>query len=287
MLDTMRTLFVSDLDGTLLRSDATLSEFSRQRLNQLLDEGLLFTVASARSVVSMGYVLSGVRITLPVIEFNGAFISDLNTGRHHIVNEIAPELRRDVFEVIRRHGRSPFVSCVDANETDLLFYDTVLNEGMRWYVQDKVRTADRRLRQISALTDALRHRVVCLTVMDRREPLEAILAEVLERGAGRIEPHLFENPYQAGWYWLTLHDTRATKDQAIRALAERWELPLDNLTVFGDQVNDIKMFREATHAIAVANARDELKTYATQVVGTNDEDSVVKFLCECSATFRT
>ena len=55
----MGTLFVSDLDGTLLRNDATLSDFSKDHLNELLRSGMLFTVASARSVITMASMLKG------------------------------------------------------------------------------------------------------------------------------------------------------------------------------------------------------------------------------------
>ena len=50
--------------------------------------------------------------------------------------------------------------------------------------------------------------------------------------------------------------------------------------MFGDHNNDIEMFQEADRAIAVANATDELKALATQVIGPNDEDSVVRYLLD-------
>lgn len=52
------------------------------------------------------------------------------------------------------------------------------------------------------------------------------------------------------------------------------------LIVFGDHVNDINIFRTAAHAVAVANAMPDLKRHATQVIGSNEEDSVVKFIRE-------
>lgn len=48
--------------------------------------------------------------------------------------------------------------------------------------------------------------------------------------------------------------------------------------VFGDQINDIKMFKIADHAIAVANADAELKRYSSLLIGLNTEDSVVKYI---------
>ncbi|MBI5093785.1 MAG: HAD-IIB family hydrolase [Candidatus Hydrogenedentes bacterium] len=282
MADGGGRLYVSDLDGTLLRNDATVSEFSCRHLNELINRGMQFTVASARSVVSMGYVLRGVRIALPVIEFNGAFISDLQTGYHHVVNSIARDTVDELYGLILRQGMRPFVSCVDDTQDDLLFYDEAINEGMQRHVDEKLRMADRRLRRTDALHETLLYRVVCLTVMDRRGPLEALLAEIVQTCRGSIEPHLFENPYQAGWYWLTLHDTKATKDQAIRALAENFGIAASQLTVFGDHMNDLGMFRIASHAVAVGNAKEELKQHATCVIGTNEEDSVVRYLVEHS-----
>src|SRR5690554_6856541 len=84
------TLYISDLDGTLLNGQAELSPVSRNLLKEMIADGLCFTVASARSVYSISQMLKGLSLNLPVIEFNGAFISDLETGRHDIVNAIDP-----------------------------------------------------------------------------------------------------------------------------------------------------------------------------------------------------
>ena len=89
-----------------------------------------------------------------------------------------------------------------------------------------------------------------------------------------------ENPYSPGWYWLTVFDSHATKDQAIMELMDRYGFTADNLTVFGDNDNDIGMFKLASRAIAVANAKDELKRYADQIIGLNDDDSVVRYLVD-------
>ena len=48
----MKTLFVSDLDGTLLRSDETLSQFTIDTINELAKRGILFSYATARSLVT-------------------------------------------------------------------------------------------------------------------------------------------------------------------------------------------------------------------------------------------
>lgn len=273
----MGTLYISDLDGTLLTNEATLSEFSRTTLQALLRDGLPFSVASARSVGSMRSILEGLNLRLPVINFNGAFISDLETGRHEIINAVEPQVVDDVYGLIVKSGYSPFVSTFNGTE-DCVYYREIVNGGMDWYLNDRIANRDRRFRCIEDLTHSFQEQVVCLTVIGAREDLSELDIAIQEQHEDMVETHLFENQYSPGWYWLTTHDRRATKDQAIRTLMENHGLSEDDLIVFGDHINDIKIFKTASQSIAVANAAAELKRHATHVIGSNQEDSVVKYI---------
>lgn len=76
----MKTLYVTDLDGTLLRTDDTVSPFTINTVNGLVDKGMLFTYATARSLVSASVVTKGLSARIPVIAYNGAFIYNAETG---------------------------------------------------------------------------------------------------------------------------------------------------------------------------------------------------------------
>lgn len=76
----MKTLYVSDLDGTLLRSDETTSEYTNSVINNLTDRGMIFSYATARSLITAKKVTSGLRAEIPLIVYNGAFIVDNVTG---------------------------------------------------------------------------------------------------------------------------------------------------------------------------------------------------------------
>ncbi len=272
-------LYISDLDGTLLRNNATLSPYSRNTLQGLIKNGVHFTVASARSVVTIKKVMEGVRLKLPVIEFNGAFISDMETGRHSIVNHLDPEIAQEIYALGAGHGIFPFVSSFNGRE-DCLYYPDELNDGMEWYYQNRLRWADPRLRKPEGTKHIFRDQVVCLTLIHRKEALLSMKDAIMENFAGKVEIHLLENQYSPGWFWLTVHDSKATKDQAIMRLSEEFGYRREDLTVFGDNINDIKMFKYAANSIAVRNAAEELKTYATKIIESNEEDSVVKYILE-------
>ncbi|NLO49116.1 MAG: HAD hydrolase family protein [Clostridiales bacterium] len=77
----MKTLYVSDLDGTLLNSAGKLSDYSVNTINTLLDEGILFTVATARSITIALSAVGNLNLTLPIIVYNGGFIIDPKDGR--------------------------------------------------------------------------------------------------------------------------------------------------------------------------------------------------------------
>lgn len=275
----MSVLYVSDLDGTLLTNEPSLSAFSESALRELLAAGLPFSVASARSVYSMRKMLKGLPLALPVVEFNGAFVTDLETGRHEVVNALEPTVVEEVYRLILGSDFVPFVSTFNGRE-DCVHYEDVANEGMAWYVDDRIRHEDPRLRRTTDLATALRESVVCMTIIGQLEELIDLESAVGERFRGQFELHLMENQYARGWHWLTIHDRRATKDRGVRTLMDLCGIADRELIVFGDHVNDINIFRTAAHAVAVANAMPDLKRHATQVIGSNEEDSVVKFIRE-------
>lgn len=80
----MNTLYVSDLDGTLLNSDVKISENSKNIINSLIEKGMNFTVATARSLVSASDKIEGLNLKLPVVVYNGTFTMMKDTGK--IVN---------------------------------------------------------------------------------------------------------------------------------------------------------------------------------------------------------
>ncbi len=266
----------------MLKNDATLSDYTKSKLIELLQSNVNFTVATARSLVSLQAVLRGLPIKLPVIEFNGAFISDFNTGSHKIINAIGASIVFELLSLIRKYGFFPFISSFDGKR-DSLHYKKIENEGMEWYLRDRIKANDRRLKKSGSLRETLKEDIVCFTVIDKPERLIDLTLEINDNYADELEIQFMNNQYSPGWHWLTIYDRRAAKDRAIVALLAELGLATENLTVFGDHLNDRKMFKIAANAIAVENAQGELKEYATEIIGPNEEDSVVKYIINDSA----
>lgn len=273
----MNRLFVSDLDGTLLDEQGRLTDTSFSILRKLLDDGLPFTVASARSVVSMREVLRGLPLRLPVIEFNGAFISDLATGQHRHCVAVERATAAAIIAAGIRYGVPPVVATFD-HRADHVYVLPPRNPAVSGYVTSRLAAGDPRIRPVDDLAVALAEQVVCLTFMERREALEPLAAMLQAQFGGQVRLLLFPEQYYPPWHWLAVYAAEATKARAIEILARDLGVALGDVTVFGDQVNDIPMFEECGHAVAVANAAAELQAHADEVIGPHSTDSVARYL---------
>ena len=119
----MKTLYVSDLDGTLLRSDETISEYTAQTINRLTTEGMLFSYATARSYHTAKKVTKGLEAKIPLIVYNGAFILDNVTGEVMCSNFYGEEAKVILDDFIG-NGLYPIVfSYIDCVENFSFFPD--------------------------------------------------------------------------------------------------------------------------------------------------------------------
>jgi len=272
-------IYISDLDGTLLQGDGTLSDYSRARLTELLNRGVHFTIASARAWGEIVPVLGDLPLELPVIAINGAYLTDYKTGRHLVINNLENEFANTIYRHILEHHLQPFIVTHNGTE-DCLYWQDLKNEQMQWYHDILHVHKDKRIRRTEDLKDALREKVIAFAVMGPPEHVKALSGFLAETYLGRMENFLFENPYSPGHWWLTIHDQKACKSKAIKTLVEMTGHDLSNLTVFGDHINDIKMFQLAGRAVAVANAEPEVKSHADDIIGSNNDDAVVKYILQ-------
>jgi len=127
---------------------------------------------------------------------------------------------------------------------------------------DRIKNGDRRLTHVDDISSVLGEDVISMNVMGSRDDLKHLARILEEELPDKLENFFFENPYSPPWWWLTIHDIKACKSIAITELLEYTGFKREHLTVFGDNLNDVKMFQMAERAIAVANATDAARAAA-------------------------
>ncbi len=270
-------LYISDLDKTLLNDNAELSVKAKDELNQMISKGLPFTIATARSWVSASTILEGLDLRLPVICSNGSILADYNSGDYLDIITIRDEIREGVLDIILGYNTHPFISTVKDGKHKL-FHGEMNNAGLEWYMRDLLAAKDPRREFISDFKAELRSDLLSFTVIDREEIVEKICLDIEKKYPSSLEYHYYENPYDKGWFWLSIHDIASNKGVMVERLAERLDIALSDVTVFGDNVNDIPMFTIDTRAVAIGNAVQPLKDVSNFIAGTNMEDGVVGFI---------
>lgn len=279
-------VYVCDLDGTLLRSDGTLSEASQRGLKQLLADGARLTVASSRSTPAMRSLLEGVDLQLPVLELNGAFISELETGHHVASNVLSPHLARIVVEAVLSTGTDPVLSAWDGS-SDRVYFGSRTNTGTRWYVEEKRQYGDPRLTpcdDLLAVLDGAQLAAVTTFALDAEA--SALTERLRELVADSAVVHSAQNAYCPGWTEVQVQHRDAEKGAAIPSLLAACGIADAEVIACGDHLNDLGLFAVATHSVAPANAHPAVLKVASEIVGSNDQDGVVRWLLDHHAASR-
>ena len=269
----MKTLYVTDLDGTLLNSNSKLSEFTVKTLNKLIHSGTNFSYSTARSSVSASVVTSGLITNIPVIIYNGAFIIDLQTKERLLSLYFNKTQKEMLIEVFSKYSISPLVYKYLNDKENVNWINGKENEGILNLL--KIRIGDKRYISVTNKEELYKGEIFYFTCIDTKENMMPIYEELKDNLEFTciLQPEL----YRPG-YWLQLMPKEATKGNAILKLKEM--LNFEKVVSFGDAINDLSMFIVSDESYAVENAVEELKKYSTGIIKSSDEDGVAHWLME-------
>ncbi len=269
------TLYISDLDGTLLQGDATLSENARKKLTAMLSHGLAFTVATARTAYSVEPILAGLPLKYPLILQNGAVLYDPSTKKYCHAAIIPPQAIKAIFDLLEAYNLNGFAYCMEDNEIRCCYTELTTPDMQAFYQERKDRYA-KPFWQVAHLSLLAGHGVVFFS-MHGKERLVRPVVEPLQQIKG-IAVSFYKDVYEDDCWYLELAAETATKYHGVQKLREMYGF--SSVTVFGDNNNDLPLFAAADTKIAVANATENLKQAADCIIGLNTEDAIVAYLSE-------
>ncbi len=272
----MKTLYVSDLDGTLLTSKECVSDYSIARLNDLIGSGMIFTLASARSAGSALRAVKGLDLRIPAILYNGGLIYDYGSGETIACHVFEEAWKEDVCRVLTEFRIPAVVFSAIPGKERIVWAEGRETEGIRRYLYR--RRGDDRLLPAHSKEEFFGGAVFYVKCIGPREQLERAW-DILKYDP-RFVCIFHQETYQTD-YWMEIFPRAANKANGVRFL--RGYLGCDRVICFGDTSNDSDMFDICEEKYAVMNADAWLKEKATGVIGYAEEDGVAKFL---DATFR-
>ena len=275
--------FISDLDGTLLGNLGVLTGFSKDKLDILLKQGFLFSVASARSLQRIREALGDLPLSLPVIQLNGGIVSDYKTNQIFKVVDMEYPLISDIFSILAKMEVQFIATGIrnDEGKKDFCLLPEKQNEPLRAFYEDRLKNRDNRVIVGEANKEIINECVVSLTLCDLREKMEKALLVLREEFSTKLDICPMGMPTNE-WAWCTVQSKNATKGEALRFIADHCGLDILKATVFGDELNDLPMFERAGCSIAPKNAISEIKEKANHIIDYHHQDSVAKYLWDAA-----
>src|ERR1043166_3163678 len=261
-LPAMIAAVVSDVDGTLVRSDKSLNERTVASVMKLRDAGIAFAIVSGRPLRGLKILIKRVGITTFVAGFNGGAIAkpDLSVVVSHL---IAPDVAAKAIVAIEQAGVDAWVFA-----------------GQDWYVCDpngphvdlERRTVGFAPIIVSDFSFVAHAAAKIVAVSDDGVLLARLqndLRGVLGAGADASRSQV---------YYLDITHPRANKGDVLLELSRLMKVSPLHVAVLGDGENDVALFAQAGLSIAMGNAAPAVAQAADFVTGTNDADGAAAAL---------
>jgi len=206
----MKILYVTDLDGTLLKSNDKMSEYTIKTINNLIDNGMCFSYATARSLSSASVVTKGLKTNIPVIIYNGTFIVNAYTEEKIFSLYFTDKEKEIIISNLNKYPIFPLIYGYINGEERVSWIKTKENDGIKRYLN--IRKGDKRLRPIETKEELYSGKLFYFTCIGEREELISIYNYF--KNSNIFTCTLQQELYREE-YWCEIMPKKATKGNAI------------------------------------------------------------------------
>jgi Cof subfamily protein (haloacid dehalogenase superfamily) len=249
-------LLVSDVDGTLVTPDKTLTEKSIRAVEALGDAGIIFAITSARPPQGLAMLIEPLRLSTPLGAFNGALIVD---GDMRVLQE----------RTIDDNLAAPNIEQLHSHDLSVWVY-----QGARWFVLDEngphieneARGCECRPTKLSDFGSVEDGITKVVGVSDDSRAGAAASTAMSAKFGSQV------SATRSQTYFLDVTHPDANKGRVVRFLAELYGVAKEEIATIGDMHNDVSMFAQSGLSIAMGNAAAAVKEAASEVTTSNDDE---------------
>lgn len=256
-------VIASDLDGTLLDSNAKFSEDSRKLIKKIRSKGYLFGIATGRPYFRVKSVIPDVEELFDfLICNNGAEVYDFVADRHHQQFPLQKELIEEIIIEARELGANPILygeNCMFTERKDSY------NQGI-----DDVSNV-RYVDDVTELLEATHPKIIFSLT-------ESLGAKIVEHFSNKKNTPY--NVFKSQRELVEFMDSRVNKEIGLEWFCHYHDISLDEVMSFGDNDNDYELVNAAGIGVAMSNATDYVKSAADHIAKSNDENGVYQFLTD-------
>lgn len=267
-------LFVTGFDGALYDEKDGITPYVRFELNQLIKNGMPFTIATERTPASLVSDLKGVELKLPVIAMDGAVLYDVNDKRYLATNGLNREVADAICAHADKKGYHYFRNVVWENVL-LIYYNDFKdfkNEAEKQTYLSNRRSPYRNYVNGEVPESGIVVYILLVLKDAEADELEAELSQNDKTGELHFLRDKSETP--EGYCHLKIYHKNATKEYMLQRLME--EIPQKKYVAFGSNKNDLSMLAAADLSFATAEAIPEVAAAADKQLKSHGGDSIVR-----------
>lgn len=259
-------LVAIDLDDTLLSDDLKISHQTIKAIQETVKRGVTVTLATGRMYKSAVQYAKEIDLNVPIITYQGAYVKNIGDGKVLYERLLSYEVSIDIISKLKERGKKNIKIYID----DELYAD---KENL--YVAEYGRVSNVNYHIVDDLIDLIdqsKNLPLKILAIDEPEEINHMLKEFNQLYQDKInitisKPHFLEFSHR-----------EATKGQAIKYLAAKLGISLEQVIAIGDSHNDLDMIQVAGLGVVMENGYDEVKKYANYITKTNNDHGVFEVL---------
>lgn len=261
MTTTNIKLIATDMDGTLLRSDHSLSPEFETIYTALKAHNILFVPASGRQYYSIINYFPAMKNDLAIIAENGTYVT--YKGEELFVDELNRDIVHSIIKEVRKIEGAHLVlagkNAAYVESTDAEFLDYFKNYyDKNCWVED--------------LTKIKNEQFIKIAVQHNGGTEQFVYPKLIN-----FEQHNLK-VVVSGEVWLDIMNTKSNKGVALKALMDKLDIKSEEIMVFGDFMNDLEMLSLTKNSYAMENAHQLVKDNANYSAPSNDENGVIQII---------
>lgn len=254
-------LVAIDLDDTLLADDLKISPQTIEAIQEAVQKGVTVTFATGRMYQSAVRFAKELNLNVPIITYQGAYVRNILDGDVIYERLLSHEISVDIITKLKEMGQSP----------QIYLNDELYAEKNNQYIEEYSKVSQVNYHIVDDLVQAMNHtntNPMKIITIDDTKRVQAMLKDFKELYKDTLNINTSKPNF------LEFTHKEATKGQAIKYMANKKGISLEEVIAIGDSYNDLDMIKLAGLGVVMENGHPDIKAIADYITKSNNDHGV-------------
>ncbi len=246
-------LFVSGIDDVLVNNSHKMSDYSIRKINVMIENGMLFTVSSMRTVPIILDSIPGINLKLPIIAMDGAVLFDVHEKKYLKTYKMNHKDAQQLISFIKNQGFHVFINCI-FEDSWIIHYGNFNNEAEEAIFHKLRKNPYRNYFKHDLFSD---QNPIYLMLIDKHDKIHKLYQQLQKNlDLTPFKIIIFDSQEYSDYTYMKIYDHQATRENMLKELMNLYHI--DQTITFGSIENKYDVVVDGTNANIVAKTLDKL-----------------------------